>query len=181
MTAVLVMGGASGIGTAVVRGFRQKGADVTLVDIDRPTGVALCAEVGPGTARFIECNLGTAEGVTDAVDAALVSTGGLLDVVFYNAGRPDARPLADWTVDLWDRTRALNLRSPFLVAQRMADVLAKSAHGRIIVTSSTGAFRSHSGMGAYHASKAGRLGLVRALADACAIAASKCTGWSLAA
>ena len=165
MTAVLVMGGASGIGAAVVRGFRQKGADVILVDIDRPAGAALCAEAGPGTARFIECDLGTAEGVTGAVDAALASTGGVLDVVFYNAGRLDARPLADWTVDLWDRTMALNLRSPFLVAQRTADVLGKSAHGRIIVTSSTGAFRSHAGMGAYHASKAGLLGLVRALAD----------------
>ena len=51
------------------------------------------------------------------------------------------------------------------MSQAAAPHLRKSENGRIILTSSTGAFRGHAGMPAYHATKAGLLGLVRALAD----------------
>jgi NAD(P)-dependent dehydrogenase (short-subunit alcohol dehydrogenase family) len=165
MRAVLVAGGATGIGAAVVRGFRRRGDRVLLADLNEPLGRALIEEDLPGEASFLHCDFAEQSGVVEAVEAAVALNLGVLDTVFYNAAVLEAHPLEDWTAESWDRTSAVNLRAPFLVAQAAAPYLRKSEHGRLILTSSTGAFRGHAGMPAYHATKAGVLGLVRALAD----------------
>ena len=72
---------------------------------------------------------------------------------------------ADWTADAWDRSLAVNLRAPFLLTQAAAPHLRASGNPSVIFTSSTGALRGHAGMPAYHATKAGLLGLARSLAD----------------
>ncbi|WP_353987377.1 SDR family NAD(P)-dependent oxidoreductase [Ruicaihuangia caeni] len=180
MTSVLVAGGATGIGAAVVRSFRGAGATVTLADRNVDAGGALVAEPGPGAARFIECDLSDTAAPAEAV-AAAVEFGGGVDVVFYNAGVLQARALADWTVEDWDLAAAVNLRGPFLMAQAAQAALSASEHGRFIVTASTGALRGHAGMPAYHATKSGVLGLVRALADEFGPAGvtvnAVCPGW----
>ncbi len=71
----------------------------------------------------------------------------------------------EWTPELWQRSLALNLSAPFFLAQAAAPALRRSDNASIIFTSSTGALRGHAGMPAYHATKAGLLGLARALAD----------------
>lgn len=164
MSTVLVAGGATGIGAAVVRALRGQGDDVVLADRN-PAGAEIVAEDQPGEGWFVQADFGTPEGPREAVEAAIALTGGRLDGVFYNAGVLMARPLEEWTAADWDLSSAVNLRGPFLVAQAAAPHLAKSDAGRIIITSSTGALRGHAGMPAYHATKAGVLGLVRALAD----------------
>ena len=165
MSVALVLGGATGIGAAVVDGLRDRGDDVMVVDTNEAAARSLLGRAAPGRGAFTRVDLDTASGAVEAVDAALEFGGGMLDTVFYNAGVLEAHPLQDWTVADWDRTLSVNLRSPFFVAQRAAEALAASSDGRFILTSSTGAFRSHAGMAAYHASKAGGLGLIRALAD----------------
>lgn len=160
-----MLGGATGIGAAVVSALRERGDDVVLADTNAAAGRELCSRPSVGRGGFVEADLATVEGAHVAVDAALDFADGRLDAVFYNAGILEAHELADWTVQAWDRSIAVNLRGPFLVAQRAATALAASPTGRIILTSSTGAFRGHAGMPAYHASKSGVLGLVRALAD----------------
>ena len=71
----------------------------------------------------------------------------------------------EWTVEAWDRSMAVNLRAPFLLAQAALPHLRASSLPRIVITSSTGGLRGHAGMPAYHATKAGVINLVRALAD----------------
>ena len=164
MTSVLVAGGASGIGRAAVRGFRARGDAVLVADVDLAGAQAVAAEDLPGPAAAVHCDLSSAAGPAAAV-AAAVEHGGGLDVVFGNAGLLRAAPLAEWTVEAWDTTMALNLRAPFLLAQAAAPHLRRSSLARLIFTSSTGALRGHAGMPAYHASKAGLNNLVRALAD----------------
>lgn len=165
MRTVLVAGGATGIGADVIRALRQRGDSVLLADRNIDAGTAIVSEDLPGAARFVECDLSTVEGPAEAVAEAVELGDGHLDVVFYNAGVLLARPLAEWTTLDWDLSSAVNLRGPFLAVQAAAPYLAKSDSGRVIVTSSTGALRGHAGMPAYHATKAGVLGLVRALAD----------------
>ena len=165
MSAVLVAGGATGIGAAAVRAFRERGDRVLLADRNEEAGAALLAEDLPGEAEFLHCDFSRSDSGRKAVAAAVSFHAGSLDAVFYNAALLEARPLEEWTVADWDRSSAVNLRAPFLVSQAAAPYLRKSQHGRIILTSSTGAFRGHAGMPAYHATKAGLLGLVRALAD----------------
>ena len=181
MSTAVVLGGATGIGAAVVRALRLRGDDVLLADTNIVDGKALVNEVLPGRAEFLDCDLSTVDGPAAAVRAAADFGGGTLDTLFYNAGILEARPLADWTADAWDRSAAVNLRAPFLAVQAAAPLLAGSARGRVILTSSTGALRGHAGMPAYHATKAGLIGLVRALADELGPAGTTvnaiCPGW----
>jgi len=165
VSTAVVLGGATGIGAAVVRALRLRGDDVVLADTNIADGKALVNESLPGRAEFLYCDLSAVAGPATAVRAAAAFGGGTLDTVFYNAGILEARPLADWTAEAWDRSAAVNLRGPFLAVQAAAPFLAASAQGRVILTSSTGALRGHAGMPAYHATKAGLMGLVRALAD----------------
>jgi NAD(P)-dependent dehydrogenase (short-subunit alcohol dehydrogenase family) len=60
---------------------------------------------------------------------------------------------------------AVNLRAPFFFVQAAAPYLLRAENASVILTASTGALRGHAGMPAYHASKAGLIGLVRSLAD----------------
>ncbi len=164
MSTVLVAGGSTGIGAAAVRAFRRRGDQVLLADINQDRGRALVAEPELGPAKFFRCDLADPAAVGDAVQAA-VAFGGGLDVTFYNAAVLHAAPLADWSFQDWNRSLAINLTAPFFLVQAAAPHLRAAQHGRVILTSSTGAFRGHAGMAAYHASKAGLLGLVRSLAD----------------
>lgn len=164
MSTVLVAGGSTGIGAAAVRAFRSRGDSVLLADINREQGQLLVAEAAPGPAEFFGCDLSNPEAVGQAVRATAAFGGGL-DVVFYNAAILHATALTDWTLHDWNRSLAVNLTAPFFLVQAAAPYLRASAHGRVILTSSTGAFRGHAGMPAYHATKAGLIGLVRSLAD----------------
>lgn len=165
MTIALVAGGAAGIGAAVVRALRARGDTVLLADQQADRGKQLVGEDLPGPAAFLECDLGDPVGPAAAVEAAVDLGAGRLDLVFYNAAVLQAHPLHEWTLGAWDRAMAVNLRGPFLMVQAAAPHLRRSSRGRVILTSSTGAFRGHAGMPAYHATKSGLLGLVRALAD----------------
>lgn len=165
---VIVAGGSTGIGAAVIRALRARGDDVLLADINVGEGKRLMADsnrVGAGHGWFTETDLSQPDAPRHIVDEALERFEGQLDVVFYNAGVLQSRPLGDWTVEQWDLALNINLRAPLLFAQTSAEALARSEHGRLIFTGSTGGLRGHAGMHAYHASKAGLLGLVRSLAD----------------
>src|SRR4051812_47825801 len=164
MASVLIAGGATGIGLAALRAFRQRGDSVVLADLDGKAAQVAVEEDLPGPAQALQCDLADPLAPARAVEAA-VGFGGGLDVVFANAGVLQAAPLAEWTVDQWDRSIAVNLRAPFLLAQAAAPHLVRSDVASIVFTSSTGAFRGHAGMPAYAATKAGLVNLVRALAD----------------
>ena len=165
MSVALVLGGSTGIGAAVVRALRARGDTVVLADRDAGGAGRLLAEGAPGQGHLVTVDLADADAPEVAVEAAARLGDGVVDTVFYNAGVLQARPLAEWTVQQWDLATAVNLRGPFLTARAAGPALAASSCGRFVVTSSTGALRGHAGMPAYHATKAGVLGLVRALAD----------------
>ena len=137
---------------------------MVLADIDGKAAEVAVKEDLPGPALALQCDLADPLAPARAVEAA-VAFGGGLDVVFGNAGVLQAAPLAEWTVEQWDRSTAVNLRAPFLLAQAAAPHLVRSDVASIVFTSSTGAFRGHAGMPAYAATKAGLVNLVRALAD----------------
>ncbi len=181
MSVALVSGGATGIGAAVVRALRRRGDSVLVADLNADQGKKVVQEALPGPAAFYEVDLASPDGPAKAVAAAAELGTGRLDTVFYNAGVLEARPLREWTVQAWDRSTAVNLRGAFLTVQAAQDLLAASPRGRVILTSSTGALRGHAGMPAYHATKAGLIGLVRALADELGPAGTTvnavCPGW----
>ena len=161
---VLVVGGASGIGSATVRRFRNSGNQVVVADIDEAKAKSLVEEnlQGPGYSVFSD--MSKAGSPKEVVGVAAQLMGGL-DVVFANAGVLKSAPLLDWRLEDWEYSMAVNLRAPFFLAQAAVPFLLESTNASIIFNASTGAFRGHAGMPAYHASKAGLVNLVRALAD----------------
>jgi dihydroanticapsin dehydrogenase len=161
MANVIVAGGATGIGRAAVRGFRERGDNVLLVD-HRPEAAELADELAAGGIRFIQRDLAEPDAPREIVQEA-VATYGSLDTVLVTAALMLSASLADWTSDMWDRTVALNLRMPFLFAQAAAPALVKSDNPSIIFISSTGALRGHAGMSAYQATKAALPALCRSL------------------
>ncbi|TQK17633.1 3-oxoacyl-[acyl-carrier protein] reductase/2-deoxy-D-gluconate 3-dehydrogenase [Microbacterium sp. SLBN-154] len=165
MTVALVMGGATGIGAAVVEALSARGDSVVLADRDIDAADALINSLANPRALAVHADFADADAPARAVKTAVDLGDGVIDLVFYNAGVLRAAPLSQWTADAWDHSTAVNLRAPFLTAVAADAALRRSDAGRFIVTSSTGALRGHAGMPAYHATKSGLLGLVRALAD----------------
>ncbi len=161
---VLLAGGATGIGRETLRMFRRRGDAVFLADVNGQEGRAAAAEPLAGRCVFREADL-----ADPAVPAALASEAaeglGGIDTLFVTAGVLASAPLAQWTAAMWQRSLAVNLTAPFLLVQAAAPHLLASPNPSVILTSSTGALRGHAGMPAYHATKAGLLGLVRSLAD----------------
>ena len=168
MGVVLIAGGATGIGRAALAAFRAQGWAVLLADLAADAATAAIALTdslpGAGPARLHHCDLAHPDAPAAAV-AAAVDAFGTLDCLFANAAVLHAAPLADWTAEAWVRSLAVNLTAPFLMVQAAAPHLARSANASVILTASTGALRGHARMPAYHATKAGLLGLARALAD----------------
>ena len=161
MANVIVAGGATGIGRAAVRGFRDRGDNVLLVD-HRAAAADLVTERGAGAIHFVQRDLKEPDAPREIV-AEAVATFGSLDTVLVTAALMLSASLEEWTFDMWDQTVALNLRMPFFFAQAAAPVLAKSDNPSIIFISSTGALRGHAGMSAYQATKAALPALCRSL------------------
>ncbi len=161
-SAALVVGGATGIGRATVELLRGRGTSVYLADIDASGAEAVVATDAPGLGFSGYCDVGTVEGPARTVRDAVTALG-RLDAVIVCAGVLVEAELGQIRLDDWERTMAVNLRGPFLLAQAAADVLAKSEHGRIVLTASTAAFRGGAGTAAYAASKGGIVAMTRSL------------------
>jgi NAD(P)-dependent dehydrogenase (short-subunit alcohol dehydrogenase family) len=165
MPTALVAGGATGIGRATARRLLGDGWHVHVADIADDAAREGLADQRPDRYSVSRCDLAAVDGAAASVSAALDLTGELTAVVIC-AGLLVERELADFTVEEWDRTMALNLRAPFLITQCAAPHLAASGAGRVVLTGSTAAFRGGGGSFAYAASKGGLVALVRSLAVA---------------
>jgi NAD(P)-dependent dehydrogenase (short-subunit alcohol dehydrogenase family) len=137
--------------------FAQEGAQILAVD--RP-GVE--HSDAHGITGF-GCDL-TENTAPAAILQALERTFGRVDILFANAGIGGFRRLGKLTDAEWDNMIGVNLRAAFRLTQRLEPLLAQSDQARIIYTSSLAAQFTSDGIAAYAASKAGLLGLMRALA-----------------
>lgn len=155
---VLITGGASGIGAAIVRGFAAQGAETHVLDIDEAAGAALAGETG---ARFTPCDL------TDipALQAAIrEGEGDGYDVLVNNAARDDRHALSELTAQMWQQALATNLSHHVFAAQAVAPAMAARGGGAIVNMGSVTWLRGRPGMIGYSASKAAISGITRTLA-----------------
>src|SRR3954470_22138252 len=152
----IVTGAGSGIGRATARRFAAEGATVIAADVDLERALETCEGLAGATAA--EADVTRREDVE-----ALVAGHDRIDVYFNNAGVPArVKPLAELTREEWDRTLDVNLTALFVAAQVVAPKLKPG--GLLLVTASIIANRPRPGLAAYVASKAGVVGLARALA-----------------
>jgi NAD(P)-dependent dehydrogenase (short-subunit alcohol dehydrogenase family) len=161
--AVLVTGGAQGIGKALVRAFLQHGFGALLVDNDEEAGRETAAEYAAlGPVHFCAADVGRPESAALAVNEALDRLGGL-QVLINNAGVFAPRPMEQVAPEEWLRTIAVNLNAAFFFSRQAAPHLRGNS-GAIINIASTRAHMSEPHTEAYSASKGGLLALTHAMA-----------------
>jgi NAD(P)-dependent dehydrogenase (short-subunit alcohol dehydrogenase family) len=163
--AVIVTGGAAGIGAASARAFAREGAHVTILDVNQAAGSALAAELADarGSVRFRSVDVRDEGGVRGAVEEAARDFG-RLDVMHANAGVEFTKTIAETTLDEWERVIGVNLTGAYLACRFAMRQMVEQGSGTILVTASPHAFVTWPDAGAYSASKGGVMALTRALA-----------------
>ena len=161
---VLVTGAASGIGRATAQAFSEQGAHVVAADLGDMSDLAATLQGRPLTS--VPCDVAD-PGSVDALFER-VATIGRLDCVAHCAGILLSGAITDMPVTQFDRQIAVNLRGSFLIAQGSIRMMRKAGTGRVVLIASELAHQGRAGASAYCASKAGVIGLTRALARECA-------------
>ncbi|WP_406856150.1 SDR family oxidoreductase [Alsobacter sp. KACC 23698] len=162
---VIVTGGGSGIGEAIVRAFARQNAKVGFLDINKPASEALAADLaGKGaTVRFEHCDLTDVEALRRSI-AAIREQLGPVSVLINNAAHDERHRTEDVTPEYWDGRIAVNLRHQFFCAQAVLEDMKAARDGVIINFGSVSWMVGQGGMAAYTASKSAVLGLTRSLA-----------------
>jgi 3-oxoacyl-[acyl-carrier protein] reductase len=117
-----------------------------------------------GRAAALAADLERPEEIARLVDEAERQLGPI-DVLVANAGRGHRSGLDELGIDDWDRTMRVNLRAPFLLAQRIVPGMRQRRFGRILFTSSVASFTGGIVGPHYASSKAGLNGLTHFLAS----------------
>lgn len=162
--AVLVTGGASGLGAALCHMLSSCGADVVVGDLnlDKAQTVAALLQPSCGKTHAIGFNVGDPVAAERAIDDT-IERFGKLDVLINNAGTDVTCPIEELDYADWDRVIRTNLYGPFLLSKFAARHMKRQRGGQIVNISSTAAKRAWPNASAYHASKWGLLGLSHAL------------------
>ena len=137
----LVTGGSRGIGAAIARRLAREGAAVALTynaSPEKADEVVRGIKEGGGRAIAIKADSADAGEVTAAVDRTVTELGGL-DILVNNAGVLALGPIADFTLEDFDRTVAINVRAVFVASRAAARHMRDG--GRIINIGSTNAER----------------------------------------
>lgn len=167
---IIVTGASSGIGAAAALLFAAEGANLVLGarrSIELDALAARISEAGVGKAVVLAGDVRNEDYAQTLVELA-VDRFGRLDGAFNNAGIVgEMVPAASMSLDTWHEIIAVNLTSAFLAAKAQIPVMKEQGFGSIVFTSSFVGFSNGGlpGMGAYAASKAGQIGLMRALAS----------------
>jgi D-xylose 1-dehydrogenase len=159
---VVITGGATGIGRAMVEAFAGQGAKVAFLDRDEESGRRLVAESGDEV-HFITCDVSDAGALKAAVGEA-ERTLGDIQVLIANAADDTRHELDEVTPELWDDCLAVNLKHQFFAAQAAYPAIAAAGGGSIICLGSISWLNNTTGMVGYTTAKAGIHGLVRTLA-----------------
>ena len=162
--AVIVTGGAKGIGKGICEAFAGEGAQVLCLDVDETAGAELAAS--SAQIQFRKTDVTDEAECVAAVQMAVAECGGG-DVLCNNVGimpMEDYIPADELSKASWDRIIAVNLTSYFLMTKYSVPEIKKRGGGAIINTASVQGLQSMKGVSAYAASKGAVITLTKQLA-----------------
>ncbi len=165
-TVAVVTGAGGGIGLAIARSIIDSGGSVVIGDLNEARGREALELIGrPDAVRFEQVDVAE-EADVERLVAAACSTFGRLDAMYNNAGIGGSfGPITEQSVDDWDETFAVNVRSVFLGTKHAARVMIEQGSGGAIVnTASIAGLSGGGGPQAYSATKAAVISLTRTTA-----------------
>lgn len=163
MTA-LVTGASGGIGSAIAKGLAAQGARLALSGSNIDKLHAFAGELG-GDHVCLPCNLSDAVAVDALVPQAVEALGGKLDILLNNAGVTRDNLILRMKDEEWQDVIRINLEAAFRLMRAAAKPMMKARFGRIISITSVVGVTGNPGQANYAASKAGLIGMSKALAQ----------------
>ncbi|GCA48020.1 cyclopentanol dehydrogenase [Sinorhizobium sp. KGO-5] len=162
---VVVTGGASGIGAALVEAFAQQGAKVGFLDRDETAGTALAnALTSQGSqVHFVPLDLRDTETLRAGIETVRTELGAIT-VLVNNAAHDERHATEDVTEAYFDDRIATNFKHQFFASQAVLPDMRAAGGGAIICMSSISWMAGFGGMALYTASKSAVIGLVRSIA-----------------
>ena len=165
---VIVTGGGTGIGKVYSQRLAEGGARVVLADIATEASEAVAASIrdAGGEAIAIRTDVIDPDAVQAMVEETIVKWG-RIDGLINNASLMSVLPRGDWfriPIDEWDRVMAVNLKGIFLCCRAVYPHMKAQGGGRIVNISSSRIWAGNPNRLHYTTSKAGVVGLTRALA-----------------
>lgn len=158
----LVTGATGGIGESIVRALRERGATVAISGTRREKLEEIAAAIGEGV-HVLPCDLKDRAAVAELVSQA-ESAMGQLDILVNNAGITRDNLFMRMKDDEWDDVIAVNLTAVFVACRAALRNMMRRRTGRIVNISSISGVVGNPGQGNYAASKAGLIGMTKALA-----------------
>jgi len=159
----LVTGASGGIGREIAKALAAAGARVALSGTRVAALEDTKGEIGGGDHPVLPCNLSDLDAVDKLIPAAEAALGGL-DILVNNAGMTRDNLFMRMKNEEWDEVLAVNLTAAFHLTRAVLRGMMKQRHGRIIGITSVVGVVGNPGQGNYAASKAGLIGMSKALA-----------------
>lgn len=162
---VIVTGGASGIGKAVTTGVVAGGGHAIIVDLNLDAAEQVRKELGEDKVSAYRVNMGDSDDIR-TVFGKILEDFGQVHCLINNAGIVSTVSFEDVTQEEWDRVIAINLTGVYTAISVMYPAMKAAGYGRIVNVASVAAKRGGGllGTSAYAASKAGVIGLTKAVA-----------------
>ena len=162
---VVITGGGSGIGEAVVRRFAAQGAKTAFIDIKDGESRALAQQlVAQGrSVHFEHADLADTAALRVAI-GKIRERFGPIQILVNNAAHDQRHATLEVTPEYWDERVSVNLKHQFFAAQAVLPDMIEAKAGSIVNFGSTSWMIGQGGMAAYTAAKSAVLGLTRSLA-----------------
>jgi NAD(P)-dependent dehydrogenase (short-subunit alcohol dehydrogenase family) len=132
----IVTGGASGIGKVSAIELAKNGLRIAVIDVNEENGKKVTEEINKTIeAKFFYCDLTSVDQIRTTVEA-IANDFGRIDVLLNCAAITNRDRSHEITEEQWDKFMALDLKSPFFMAQSCASHMSRVGGGRIINFSS---------------------------------------------
>jgi len=159
---VVVTGGASGIGGAIVQRMAKEGAKVALFDINQEAADKMIASCD-GSVTFFHANITSMDAVETAV-ASVEETLGPIWMLVNCAGWDSPAPFLKTTPDLWEKIISLNLYGPIYMHYAVCKRMAERNEGRVVNIASDAGRVGTSNEAVYSACKGGTIAFTKSMA-----------------
>lgn len=162
---LIVTGGATGIGAAIVEAFAAQNARICFLDVQDEAALSLIEQLGSSAncPSYYHCDLTDINALRRTIERILDSFG-RVDVLVNNAGNDTRHKFDDVTPEFWDQTMAVNLKQQFFASQAVIPSMRRAHRGSIINMSSIGWMIPSINQSVYVSAKAAIVGMTRTLA-----------------